>query len=100
ADDLEDQVLRGHALAEPPVEIDRERLRLALQQALRREDVAHLGRADTERERAERAVRARMRVAADDRLAGLRRAELGTDHVHDAALTAEEAAQLDAELGA
>src|SRR5690606_40679962 len=67
---------------------------------LRREDVAHLGRADPERERAERAVRARMRIAADDRLARLRRAELGTDDVHDAALPAEEAAQLDAELGA
>src|SRR5690606_41855361 len=100
ADDLQDQVLRGDAVAQQPVERDREGLRLALQQALRREHVPDLGRADAERERAERAVRARVRVAADDRLAGLRRAEPRAAHVHDAALAADEAPQLDAELGA
>src|SRR5690606_34984852 len=90
ADDLEDQILRGDAVAQPPVQGDRERLGLALQQALRREEVPDLGRADAEGEGAERAVGARVRVAADDRLAGLRRAELRADHVHDAALPAEE----------
>src|SRR5690606_31416065 len=77
ADDPQDQVLGRHAGAGAPGELDRERLRLALQQALRGEDVADLRRADAEGEGAECAVRARMRVAADDRLAGLRRAELG-----------------------
>jgi hypothetical protein len=35
---------------------------------------------------------------ADNRLARLRRAELRTDHMHDAALLAAEAQQVDAEL--
>ena len=80
------------------VDVDRQRLRLALQQALRREHVADLRRADAEGEGAERAVRARVRVAADDRRARLRRAELGPHDVHDAAVAAREAAQLDAEI--
>ena len=54
ADHAQDHVLRGDARRQLAVEIDRERLRLALQQALRREHVADLGRADAERERAER----------------------------------------------
>ena len=81
-------------------DFDRERLRLALQQALRRQHVADFGRADAEGEGAERAVRARVAVAADDRLAGLRRAELRTDDVHDAATLVLQADQVDAELGA
>src|SRR5262249_7560305 len=98
ADHAQDHVLRGDARRELAVEVDRERLRLALEQALSGEHVADLGRADAERERSDRAVRARVRVAADDRRAGLRRAELWPDHVHDAALAVEEAAQLDAEV--
>ncbi len=43
-----------------------------------------LGGADTEGERAERAVRGGVRVAADDRHAGLRDAVLRPDDVHDA----------------
>ena len=39
---------------------------LSLKQALRREDVLDLARADAEGERAERAVRRRVAVAADD----------------------------------
>ena len=54
------------------------------QQRLRRQHVLDLARADAERERAERAVRAGVRVAADDRHAGQRRALLRPDHVHDA----------------
>ena len=49
------------------LEADPQRARLALLQRLRREHVLDLGRADPERERAERAVRRRVRVAADDR---------------------------------
>ena len=59
---------------------------------------ADLRRADAEGEGAERAVRARVAVAADDGLAGLRRAELRTDDVHDAALLVLQPEQLDAEL--
>ena len=57
---------------------------------------ADLGRADAEGERAEGAVRAGVAVAADDRHARLRAAELRPDHVHDAAPRVAEAEQLDA----
>src|SRR5690606_4867136 len=98
ADDFQNEVLRRHARRPVALELHGQRLRPALQQALRREHMADLGRADAEGEGAERPVRAGMRVPADDRLAGLSRAELRPDHVHDAALPAVEAAQLDAEL--
>jgi len=41
-----------------------------LKEALRRKDVLHLGRADAEGKRAERALRRGMTVAADDGCAG------------------------------
>ena len=50
-------------------ELELHRLRPLLEQRLRREDVLDLGRADPERERAERAVGRGVAVAADDRLA-------------------------------
>ena len=67
ADDGEDQVLGGHARRERALDVDGERLRLPLQQALRGEHVTDLGGADAEGERAEGAVGAGMAVAADDR---------------------------------
>ena len=67
-----------------PIELEQHRLRPALRERLRREDVLDLGRADPERERAEGAVRRRVAVAADDRLARLRQPELRADHVDDA----------------
>src|SRR5215472_12737115 len=99
-DDGEDQILRGDAGYERPGHLHRERARLALQQALRREYVRDLGAADTEGEGAERAVGARVAVAAHDRPAGLRQPELGADDVNDAALTVPEAEQLHTELHA
>ncbi len=54
-----------------------------LDHALGREHVLDLARADPEGERAEGAVRGGVRVAADDRHAGLRNAELGADHMND-----------------
>ena len=57
---------------------------LLLDHALGGEHVLDLARADAERERAEGAVGGGVRVAADDRHAGLGDAELGADHVHDA----------------
>ena len=41
-----------------------------------------------------------MTITADDRLAGLRSAEFGTDDVHDSAVVAVESVQLEAELAA
>ena len=65
--------------------VDGHGFRPALQQALRREYMPDLCRADAECERSEGSMRARMAVTADDGLSGLRRAELGADDVHDAA---------------
>jgi hypothetical protein len=62
--------------------------------------VLHFAGADAEGQGAERAVRGRVAVTADDGLARLREAALGTDHVHDAVLEVAEAVQRDAELRA
>ena len=62
-------VLGGDAVAQRAGEGDAHRLRLLLRQALRREHVLDFARADAERQRAERAVRAGVAVAADDRRA-------------------------------
>ena len=100
ADDGEDQVLRGDARRQRTRHVDCERLRAPLQQALCSEYVADLGRADAERERAERAVGRGVAVPADDRHAGLREAELGPDDVDDAALRVGQSQQLHAEFPA
>ncbi len=100
ADDRENQVLGGDRRLQPAVHVDGERPRATLQQALRREHVADLGRADAEGEGTECTVRAGVAVAADDGLARLRRAQLRSDDVHDAAPIAAQAEQLDAEFRA
>ena len=90
ADRAEDQVLGGDAGAERAVVVDAHRLRAWLHEALRGQHVLDLARADAEGERAERAVRRRVAVAADDRHARLGDAELRPDDVDDAlALGAE-----------
>ena len=61
-----------------------QRLGRVLQQALRREHVRHLAGADAERERAERAVRAGVAVAAHDHRPRLGQPQLRPDDVHDA----------------
>ena len=98
ADRAEDQVLGGDAVAELAVVVDPHRLRLGLRQRLGGEHVLDLARADAERERAERAVRGGVRVAADDRHAGLGDAELGPDDVHDPLAVGAERVERDAEL--
>ena len=98
ADRAEDQVLRGDAVAERADVVDPHRLRLGLRERLRGEHVLDLARADPERQRAERAVRGRVRVAADDRHARLGDAELGPDDVDDPLAVGAERVQRDAEL--
>ena len=100
AERAEDQVLGGDAEAELALVADPHRARLVLDHALRREHVLDLARADAERERAEGAVRGGVRVAADDRHARLRDAELGADHVHDPLALGAERVDGDAELRA
>lgn len=76
---MEDDVLGGHAVAERAVDLDAHVERTRLEERLRREDVLDLGRANAERERTERAVRARVTVAADDGRAREGEALLGAD---------------------
>ena len=82
------------------VDGDGHRARLRLRQRLRGEHVLDLAGADAERQRAERAVRGRVAVAAHDRHPRLREPELGPDHVHDALSRRAHGVEADAELGA
>ena len=100
ADRAEDQVLGGDAEAELALVADEHRAGLALGERLGGEHVLDLARADPERERAERAVGGGVRVAADDRHARLRHAQLRPDHVHDALAVGAHRVDGDAELGA
>ena len=99
-DDVQDHVLGADPRAQFAVDMDRHGLRLALEQALGGQHVTDLGRADAERERAEGTMGGGMAVTADDRHAGLGSAEFGADHMHDAAMIAVPAVQLDAEFAA
>ena len=100
ADERQDDVLGADARGERAVDADLVGLRVALEEGLGREDHLDLARPDPERERPERAVRARVRVAADDRHAGLGQAELRADDVDDALARRADAVERDAELGA
>ena len=80
------------------MEVRLERPRLRHHEALGREHVLHFARPDPEGQRAERAVRRGMRVAAHDHHAGLGGAELGADHVHDPLVGRAQVEQLDAEI--
>src|SRR6185437_8630051 len=100
ADDGENQVLRRYTGRELAADVDGQRAGLFLQQALRREHVTHLRRADAERKRAERAMGARVAVAADHGFAGLGEPKLRPDDVHDAAARVAQPQKLDAEGGA
>mmetsp|Transcript_32545 Transcript_32545/g.80233 ORF Transcript_32545/g.80233 Transcript_32545/m.80233 type:complete len:833 (+) Transcript_32545:138-2636(+) len=84
ADHVQDEVLGRHAVHEGSVHLDAHVLVALLQQRLRGQHVLHLGRADAERQRAERAVRGGVGVAAHHSGAGQREALLGADDVHDA----------------
>ena len=70
------------------------------EQRLRREHVLDLGGADPECERAERAVRRGVAVAADDRHPRLGQPELRAHHVDDPLAAAAGGVQRHAELGA
>ena len=98
ADRAEDHVLRRHVGRQLALEADAHRARPRLRQALRREHVLDLGRADAERERAERAVGRGVAVAADDRHPRLRQPELRADHVDDPFAAAAGREERNAEL--
>jgi hypothetical protein len=99
-DQREDDVLGADARGEPSVDPDLVRLRVALEEGLGGEDHLDLARPDPEREGAERAVRARVGVAAHDRHAGLGQAQLGPDDMDDALSRVADPVQRDPEFGA
>ena len=84
SDDAERQVFGGHAFGEFSPNVDQHGFRFALRQALRGQHVLDFGCANAERQRSERAVRAGVAVAADDRHAGLGKSEFRADYVDDA----------------
>ena len=97
---MENHVLGIDSGQELSADLDAAHLQFAQRHSLRREHVADLRRADAERNRPERPVRARMRVTARDRRARLRNALLGPDDVHDALLAACAVEKRDARRGA
>ncbi len=99
-DDGEHEVLGGDSARQDPIHGDRHRAEGAQGQRLCRENVLDLARADTERQRAERAMGRRVAIAADDRHPRLSEAELRPDDVDDALLGIPHAMQANAELGA
>ena len=84
ADDGEDDVLGRDAVGELAVDRHAHPLRPRLRQRLGGQNVLDLAGADAEGERAERAVRRGVAVAAHDRHARQRAALLGSDDVDDA----------------
>src|SRR6266404_327006 len=88
ADDGEDDVLGGDAGGALAIHDDVQRFGTRLREALRGEHVLDFAGADAEGERAKRAMRGSVAVAANDGLPGLRDAQLRADDVHDALLLA------------
>ena len=99
-DQRENDVLGRDAGLQRAIHAHLEGLRLALQQALRGQHVLHFAGADAEGQRAERAVRGGVAVAADHGHAGLRESQFRADHVDDALPVAVHAQAADAELAA
>ena len=98
-DDGQDDVLCGHPCRQLAFDIDRHRLERLQRQCLRRQHVLDLARTDAECKRTECPVRGCVRVAADDRHAGLGKAKLRSDDVHDTLFDVAERVQGNTELG-
>ena len=99
-DEGEDDVLRADTRGQPALDPDLVGLRVALEEGLGGEDHLDLAGPDPERERPERPVGARVRVAAHDRHPGLGQPELRADDVDDALGGVADAVERDPELGA
>ena len=99
-DEGKDNVLGRDAASQFAFYAHLARLGLALKQTLAGENVFDLTCANAKRQRAERAVRGRVAVAAHDGHAGLRESKLRPDDVDDALLRAAQAVQCDAKLAA
>src|SRR3954447_17273639 len=84
ADQREDEILRGHAEWQPPLEGHAHGFRPALNDGLRGQHMRQLARPDTERQRAQPAMGTGMAVAAYDQAAGKAQAQFRSDDVDDA----------------
>ncbi len=100
ADDLEDHILGVDPATEPAGHLDTAHLQRVERDALRREHVAHLRRADPERHGAERPMRRGVAVPARDRHRRLGQAQLRTDDVDDPLHAARKIEQANAGLAA
>ncbi len=98
ADDGQDDVLAGDAVGQLAVDHRAHVLGLLLDQRLRRQHVLDFRGADAVGQRAERAMRRGVAVAADDGGAGQREALLGADDVDDALALVELVEIFDAEF--
>ena len=98
SDQRENQVLGRNSFRPFAVEAHQRRLRFRLREALRRQHVLDLARADAESQSAERAVRRSMAVPAHDGQSGLRNAEFRPDNMHDALIAAVHVEESNARL--
>ena len=98
ADDRQDDVLAGDAVRQFAVDHHAHVLGLLLDQGLRRQHMLDFRGADAVRQRAERAVRGGVAVAADDGGAGQGKALLRADDVDDALALVELVVIFDAEF--
>src|SRR5690606_13591773 len=99
ADDVKDHVLGIDTGAELAVDLDAPELGLRHRHRLRRKYVADLAGADTERDGAERPVRAGVAIPAGDGRTWLGDALFRSHHVHDALHAAGEVEERDVVLG-
>ena len=97
-DDGEDDVLGRRSLRQGSVHRNRHGLEGSHRQGLSGEHVLNLAGADAEGQRAERAVRGGVGVAAHDRHAGLGQAQLRANDVDDSLVGVAQGVQADAEL--
>src|SRR6266481_1271541 len=100
SDDGKNQVLCRDALGPLAMHENVQRLRARLHEALRCEDVLDFAGADAESQRSKRAVRGSVAVTANNRLPGLRDAQLRADNVHDALVLAVHVKQANARFAA
>src|SRR4051812_42026580 len=99
-DDPQDQVLCRYTKRQVAIDRDPEILRFFLLQTLGCEDVLNFARPDTERQCPKSTVSGCVRVAADDRHAGVRESLLRPEDVNDALLYAVEIEESNAEFRA
>ncbi len=98
--DRQREVLGRHAGSEAAIDDDRHGSGPLLRKRLGGQHVLDLAGPDPERECAERTVRGRVAVTANDHHAGLSEAELWPDDMDDALLRITQRVQADAEVGA